>query len=193
MMNPWTLLDCEERYANPWIRLEHCRVLKPNGAPGVYGIVRFQKLAVGALPVHADGAVTLVGQWRVPLSAYSWEMPEGGAEPGEAPDACAARELEEEAGLVAGHLQEVLRMHLSNSVTDEAAVCYLATDLRPGRAAPDETEVLQQRRVPFMEALAEALDGRITDSLTVATLLRVHHMATTGALPAELARVVLGR
>lgn len=193
MTNPWTLLDSEERYANAWIRLEHRRVLKPNGEPGVYGIVRFRKLAVGVLPLHADGSVALVGQWRVPLDAYSWEIPEGGAEPGESPEACAARELEEEAGLVAGCLQEVLRMHLSNSVTDEAAVCYLATDMRPGRFAPDDTEVLQHRRAPFMEVLAEVLDGRITDSLTVATVLRVHHMATTGALPADLAEAALGR
>jgi len=189
--NPWTVQATRVVYENPWLAVEHNDVLNPAGAPGQYGIVRFRKHAVGVLPIEPDGAVHLVGQFRLPLDRYCWEMPEGGAEPGEDLEACARRELAEETGLSAERLVQVLSLHLSNSVTDEAATCYLAFGLTQGAAAPEESEVLGCRRAPFAEALAEALDGRITDALTVATLLRAHHMATIGALPSDIARAIL--
>lgn len=190
--DPWVVLSTRRIYENPWIAVEERDVLNPAGKPGIYGIVRFRKLAVGVLPIEADGTVHLVGQWRPPLARYSWEMPEGGAEPGEAAEDCARRELEEEAGVRAERLIEVLRIDISNSVTDEQAVCFIALGLKAGEKAPEETEVLGHRRVPFKEALAEALDGRIRDGLTVATLLRAHHMATIGAIEPNLARAMLG-
>lgn len=190
--NPWTVQAIRRVYETPWIAVDAADVLTPAGRPGVYGLVRFKNRAVGVLPIEDDGTVHLVGQYRLAIGRYSWEMPEGGAPEGESPEACARRELEEEAGLVAGRLEQVLQMHLSNSVTNEEAFCFLAFDLRPGDFAPEETEVLAHRRLPFREALAEALDGRITDSMTVATLLRAHHMATIGVLPPHLARAMLG-
>lgn len=191
--NPWTVLSVRRAYETPWIAVDHADVLTPAGRPGIYGLVRFKNRAVGVLPIEDDGTVHLVGQYRLAIDQYSWEMPEGGAPEGEKPEDCARRELEEEAGLIAGRLEPVLRMHLSNSVSNEEAFCFLAFDLRRGALAPEETEVLAHRRVPFRDALAEALDGRITDSLTVATLLRAHHMATIGDLPPHLAQAMLGR
>lgn len=190
--DPWTWLSRATVYDNPWIKVEERRGLNPAGAPALYGVVRLKRLAVGVLPLEADGSVHLVGQWRVPLERYSWEMPEGGADPGEAPEACARRELAEETGLSAGRLVEILRMDLSNSVTDEQAVLFLATELTAGVACPEETEVLAHKRVSFRQALDEVLAGRITDSLTVAALLRAHHMAVTGGVPPALARALLG-
>jgi len=116
----------------------------------------------------------------------------GGAEPGEDPELCARRELAEETGLQAGRLQLVLRMDLSNSLTDEVASCYLATELTAGEARPEETEVLKRLRAPFGDVLGRVVDGRIRDSMTVATVLRAHHMAVTGELPAALAQAMLG-
>ena len=191
--DPWTTLSSRIAYSNPWIEVEERRVLTPAGGPGLYGIVRFRRLAIGVLPIERDGSVWLVGQWRVPLDLYSWEMPEGGGDRDVAPEESARRELKEETGLSAGALREVLRMHLSNSVSDELAICYLATDLVAGEAEPEETEQLKLRRIPFARALAEALDGRITDSLTVATLLRAHHLAVTGGLEPALAQAMLGQ
>jgi 8-oxo-dGTP pyrophosphatase MutT (NUDIX family) len=191
--NPWREGAVRTVFENPWLRLEEQDMLDPAGKPRVYGLVRFKKLAVGALPIEPDGTVHLVGQWRVPLKRYSWEMPEGGAEAGEDARDCALRELEEEAGLKAGRMIEVLRMALSNSVTDEEAVCFLATDLSPGAHAPEDTEVLRQRRAHFRDVLAEVVSGKITDSLTVATVLRVHHMAVEGELEESLARAILRR
>ncbi|MDX2234331.1 MAG: NUDIX hydrolase [Hyphomonadaceae bacterium] len=190
--NPWRLRGVRAIYDNPWIGLEELDVLNPAGAPHRYGIVRFKKLAVGVLPIDANGDVHLVGQWRVPLGRYSWEMPEGGCEPGEDPAACARRELEEEAGVRAAHIIPILEMDLSNSVTDEAALCFLATGLSPGDAAPEATEVLRNRTAPFLQVLGDVTSGRIRDSLTVAAVLRAYHMAKTGALDPIISKAMLG-
>jgi 8-oxo-dGTP pyrophosphatase MutT (NUDIX family) len=119
-------------------------------------------------------------------------MPEGGAPPGEGALDCARRELMEETGLSAGSLEKILEMDISNSITDEKGVIFLATALHAGQAQPEGTEVLRHRRAPFREVLARVADGRIRDSLTVAAVLRAHHMAVTGQLPAPLARAMLG-
>lgn len=190
--NPWTLLDAAVAFENPWLRLEEQEVIDPAGKRHAYGIVRFKKLAVGVLPVTDRGEVHLVGQWRVPLGRYSWEMPEGGCEAGEDPLDCARRELEEEAGVRALSLRPIVKMDLSNSVTDEQAICYLATGLSPGVHAPEPVEVLRNRVVPFREVLADVVAGRVTDAMTVATVLRAHHMAVTGEIEAPLAAAMLG-
>lgn len=189
--DPWTWLAARVVYDNPWISVEERRGRNPAGEAAIYGIVRMKRLAVGILPINAKGEVYLVGQWRPPLEAYSWEIPEGGADPGEAPDACARRELEEETGLRARSLLEILRFDVSNSVTDERAFVFLATDLAQGQPRPDPTEVLSQSCLPFAEVLARVLDGRISDSLTVAATLRAHHMAVTGAIAPVMARAML--
>lgn len=189
--DPWKVLDRATVYENNWIAVEHRNVINPAGKPGVYGIVRFLKVAVGVLPIDAAGQVYLVGQWRVPLDAYSWEMPEGGAEPGEPPAACARRELQEETGLTCESLIPILEMDLSNSSTDERSALFLATGLAAGPASPDETERLAHKVVPFMAALDMALTGRIRDALTVAALLRAHHMAVSGEIEPALAAAML--
>jgi len=189
--NPWRLLTARTVFDNPWITVVAQDVIDPAGGPRVYGVVRFKKLAVGVLPIGDDGQVHLVGQWRVPLARYSWEMPEGGCEAGEDPAEAVRRELEEEAGLRAQTLTPILEMDLSNSVTDEQAICYLATRLSPGVRAPEPVEVLANRTAPFAEVLAEVTAGRIRDAMTVATVLRAYHMAKTGALDRALASAML--
>lgn len=185
--NPWTVKRKTQPFENNWFRIDAHEVVRPDGADGTYDVIRIRRLAVGVLPIDANGDVHLVGQWRFPLERYSWEMPEGGAEPGEAALECAKRELAEETGLSAGTYQHILEMDLSNSLTDETAVIFLATDLTPGVASPEGTEVLERRTAPFVEVLARVVDGRIRDSLTVAAVLRAHHMAVTGQLAAALA------
>lgn len=190
--NPWTFLGVTTAFDNPWFRVEEQDVIDPAGVQRAYGIVRFRKIAVGVLPVDDAGNVHMVGQWRVPLAQYSWEMPEGGCEPGEAPLDCAKRELEEEAGVTARRFEKILEMDLSNSVTDEKAVLYLATGIAPGTANPEPVEVLSNRVVPFMAVLEDVVAGRIRDGLTVATVLRAYHMAKSGALDPALAKAMLG-
>ena len=171
--SPWRTTTRRVAYANRWLTVWHDQVFRPDGTPGVYGVVHFANLAVGVVAIDTEDRVVLVGQHRYTLDAWSWEIPEGGVPPDEDPAAGAARELREETGLVAATWRELARVHLSNSVTDEAGILYLATDLAEGAAAPEETEVLEVWRVPFQEALAMTLDGRITDSLSVVALQRV--------------------
>jgi 8-oxo-dGTP pyrophosphatase MutT (NUDIX family) len=116
------------------------------------------------------------------LAQYSWEIPEGGGPHADAALASAQRELREETGLTATNWRELQRMHLSNSVSDELALIYLATDLRNGDASPEATEDLALWHLPLQEATELVHSGAITDSLTVAGLLRVEVMQLRGEL-----------
>jgi 8-oxo-dGTP pyrophosphatase MutT (NUDIX family) len=171
--NPWVRLSRAVAYQNAWITVYHDEVLRPDGGPGIYGVVHFRNRAVGVVALDEQDRVLLVGQYRYTLSQYSWEIPEGGAAEGEEPLEAVRRELVEETGYTAARWELILRAHLSNSVSDEEAFCYLATDLRAGEAAPEGTERLQVRWVPFSEALAMSARGEITDSLSVLGLQRV--------------------
>ncbi len=171
--NPWARLSRSVAYENPWVVVYHDEVLRPDGRPGIYGVVHFRNRAVGVVALDERDRVLLVGQYRYTLGAYSWEVPEGGAPEGEEPLAAARRELLEETGCSAGNWELVARAHLSNSVSDEEAFCYLATDLSEGEPCPDGTERLQVRRVDFGEALAMVARGEITDALSVLGLQRV--------------------
>lgn len=172
-VGPWQRVARRTAYENPWLTVWHDDVLRPDGSPGIYGVVHFRTLAAGIVALDASDRVLLVGQHRYTLDAYSWEIPEGGVPAGEDALAGARRELREETGVVAATWRELGRAHLSNSVTDEAAVLYLATDLRLEAPEPEATEELVVRWVPFDEALAMTLDGRITDALAILGLQRV--------------------
>lgn len=190
--DPWTVKSVKREFENNWFAVDVHQVIHPGGREGTYGVIHIRRLAVGVLPIEPDGRVHLVGQWRFPLGRYSWEMPEGGAEPGEKAEECARRELLEETGFTAARLEPMLEMDLSNSLTDERAVLFLATELTPGEARPEDTEVLRRRSTHFLDLLNRVVDGRIRDSLTVAAVLRAHHMAVTGRLPQSLAKAMLG-
>lgn len=190
---PWKRGAERVVYENPWIKVTEHAAVAPTGRPATYGVVSFKNLAIAVLPIHDDGTVVLVGQNRFAMGDYSWEIPEGGSPVGEDPLEGARRELAEETGLVAAHWQEVLRAQLSNSVTDEQAIGYVATGLTNGGHGheADETEDLALVRVPFREALEAALAGHLPDVLTVAMLLRAYHMAREGLLPAALCSCML--
>jgi 8-oxo-dGTP pyrophosphatase MutT (NUDIX family) len=171
---PWTRRTRRVAYENPWITIWHDEVTQPDGEPGIYGVVHFANLAVGVLAIDDQGRVLLVGQHRYVLDQYSWEIPEGGVPAGESPLDGARRELREETGIAAADWIELSRSHLSNSVSDEEAVLFLATGLTDGVATPDGTESLVVRWVPFDEVLAMTMDGQITDAITT---IAVQHAA----------------
>src|SRR5215831_16951352 len=127
--NPWTRRSRRVAYDNPWIAVYHDEVLRPDGQPGIYGVVHYKNRAVGVIALDDRDRVLLVGQYRYTVDGYSWEIPEGGAPFDEDPLEAAQRELQEETGYSAAQWQEVLRAHLSNSITDEEGICYLARDL----------------------------------------------------------------
>jgi 8-oxo-dGTP pyrophosphatase MutT (NUDIX family) len=190
--NPWKDLGQREIFDNPWMRVVEHRVLRPDGTPGTYGVVRSKKLAVGVVPFTPFGEIVLVGQFRFPLGRYSWEIPEGGADGGESPDETARRELKEETGYSAGRLERFLELDLSNCISDERAMGFLAWDLVPGTAAPDATEELSMRKLPFSSVLRMVLNGEITDAISVAAILKVAALAGNRALPPAIMGWVTG-
>jgi 8-oxo-dGTP pyrophosphatase MutT (NUDIX family) len=191
---PWKRGPGRLVYDNPWISVTQFDATAPTGRPALYGLVGFKNRALAILPLHDDGSVLLVGQNRLPFADYSWEIPEGGGPMGEDPLDGAKRELLEETGLAASDWSEILRLQLSNSVTDELAIGYLATGLSQAAegAHGDDTEDIARVRAPFREVLDAAMAGHITDALTVAMLLAAYHMAQEARLPSALARAMLG-
>jgi 8-oxo-dGTP pyrophosphatase MutT (NUDIX family) len=168
-IGPWRRRSRTTAYRNPWIEVHHDEVDRPDGSPGIYGVVHFENAAVGVVAVGDDGRILLVGQHRYPLDEYSWEIPEGGADP-DAMLEGARRELREETGYEAASWRQLCRLSLSNSVTDECGALYVATGLRPGTADPDPSEDLALRWASLPEILAEIDAGSIHDVMTIAAI-----------------------
>jgi 8-oxo-dGTP pyrophosphatase MutT (NUDIX family) len=190
----WSIRSGRTVYDNKWIAVRDYEAVAPTGAPARYGLVHFKNLAIGVLPIDAEGRTVLVGQDRFAFGRYSWELVEGGGDPALPPIEGAVRELSEEAGLKAANWAPLLAdVHLSNSVCDERAFAFLAWDLSPDATwAKDASEELAVRYVPFGEAVRMAAAGEITDAFSLVMLFKADHLARTGALPGELARLMLG-
>lgn len=180
--NPWKIEHEHIVYDNPWIKIHHFNVINPSGNPGIYGKVHFKNVAIGIVPIDEAGNTWLVGQYRFTLNNYSWEIPEGGGPHHENPLTAAKRELLEETGLQADHWEEILRMHLSNSVTDEYSIVYIATGLTQHHATPEETEQLMIKQMPFRVAADMVSKGMITDAVSVAAILKVQLLIEHGLI-----------
>jgi 8-oxo-dGTP pyrophosphatase MutT (NUDIX family) len=169
--NPWKRLDSRTVYTNPWMSVREDRVIRPDGKEGIYGVVQ-TRIATGVVAITPELDLYLVGQYRYPTEVYSWEIVQGGADHGEAPLEACKRELREEAGLVAKTWRRLGgEIHLSNCISSEVGYIYLAEDLTETVAAPDGTEVLQLKRVPFREAVELATSGGIVDAVSVIGIL----------------------
>jgi ADP-ribose pyrophosphatase len=180
--NPWKTLDAEVVYESAWIRVTKSNVLNPAGNPAVYSWVHFKNLAIGVVPMDKEKNIWLVGQYRYPLNEYSWEIPEGGGKLDVDPKLSALRELLEETGIEAKNIRELMRMHLSNSVSDELSITYLATGLEFKEAEPEESEDLQVKKVSLDEAFELVMSGKITDAISVAAIQRIKWMDEKGTL-----------
>lgn len=180
--NPWKITAEQDIYQNPWIGLTEYQVINPSGNPGIYGKVHFKNRAMGIVPLDEEMNTYLVGQYRFVLDQYSWEIPEGGCPLESNPLDAAKRELLEETGLKANQWQEIQRMHLSNSVCDELCIIYLARGLEQHEAEPEDTEQLQVRKLPFAKVYEMVCNNEITDSVTVAAVLKVQMMIAEGKL-----------
>jgi 8-oxo-dGTP pyrophosphatase MutT (NUDIX family) len=176
--NPWKTLDSKIVYTNPWIRVREDAVLKPNGAPGIYGVVE-TRIATGVVALTENNDIVLVGQYRYPMEEYSWEIIEGGAELEEDPMKAAKRELQEEAGLIASEFSILgPEIHLSNCHSSERGLLYLAKGLTETESSPDDTEILQIKTVPFQEAITMVEKGEIKDSLSIIGIYRAARVLT---------------
>lgn len=171
--NPWQITAEKAVYDNQWISLTEYQVINPSGNPGIYGKVHYKNYAIGIIPLDEELNTYLVGQYRFALNQYSWELPEGGGPLHIEPLESAKRELLEETGLKASNWTELQRMHLSNSVTDELNIIYLARGLEQFEAEPEDTEQLIVRKVHLDEVYRMICANEITDAITVAAVLRI--------------------
>ncbi len=178
--NPWARLSSRLVYRNPWITVREDQVVSPHGARGIYGVIE-TRLATGVVALTEKMEICLVGQYRYPTEEYSWEIPEGGANVGESGLEAAKRELREETGLEAQHWERLGgEVHLSNCFSAERGELFLARELQEGESAPDDTELLQVRWVPFSDALQMVDRGEIKDSLSIIGILRASRFLKLG-------------
>jgi ADP-ribose pyrophosphatase len=142
----------------------------PDGQRRVYPVMHLGR-SVGILPFVSEAEVLLVRQYRHVINDFAWEVPGGGLEPGEPPEAAAQRELREESGYRAGRLRPLGSFWPSNAYLDELIHVFAAEELTPDPLPGDEDEHLEARRFPFAEAVAMARDDRITCGLTKLAIL----------------------
>ncbi len=177
-INPWKKISEKLIYENPWIRLEEHDVINPGGGKSIYGKVLFRNKALGIIPLDNERNTWLVGQYRYTIDEYSWEIPMGGGPLDVDILLSAQRELQEETGLKAAKWTQVMRIHTSNSVTDEEGFVFLAEELEQGETAFEETEDLKIVKLPFSQAVQWVMDGKITDAISIAGIMKVNKMIT---------------
>lgn len=180
--NPWITKTTEKVYESAWIKVTKHDVINPAGNPAIYSVVHFINLAIGILPLDKEYNTWLVGQYRYPVNEYSWEIPEGGGSPDVDPAESARRELKEETGITATKLEEFQRLHLSNSATNELAITFLASGLSFEEAEPEESEVLQIKKLHLNEAFEWCMQGKITDAISVAAITKAKWLYDKGQL-----------
>ncbi|MEO8659520.1 MAG: NUDIX hydrolase [Bryobacteraceae bacterium] len=171
-LNPWKRLSTRIAYENPWIRVREDAVIRPDGNPGIYGVIELRP-SVAIVAINDQNEVALVGQWRYPTNSYSWEIPRGGSLDDEHDlEAAARRELLEETGLEADHWRNLGDLDLCNGVLLSTERVYIATSLRQTAHPPDPAEPIELKWVPFPTALDMILKNEIREATTVAALLK---------------------
>ena len=188
---PWIIRSETRAFENPWIKVTDHDVQHPDGSDGEYGVVSFKNIAIGVLPITESGDTWIVGQHRFPSNKYSWELPEGGGPVGASPLESAKRELREETGVSASEWVELIRFDVSNSVTDERAICYLAYGLSEGASSPEPSELLEVKRVSLKDLYHKVMNGEISDSLTIMMVLMAAAKALRGELPAPISSAII--
>ncbi len=148
------------------------KVTLPNGHRMELEVVRHPG-AAAIVPLHEDGTITFVHQFRHAGGGMMVEVPAGKLDDGEVPELCARRELREEVGLEAGSLERLGVIHTTPGFTDERIFLFLATQLTDVGASPEESEYIKPWRMPLAEALKMVVDGDITDAKTLCALMLV--------------------
>ena len=173
-VNPWKLLGSVCVYQNDWIRVREDRVIRPDGQPGIYGVVEVAPSVV-VLAADDQDHVVLVGQWRYARAKFSWELPLGGAHPEDHDRrVTAARELREETGVAAAHWESLGLVEACVGVTNDVQEIFVATSLTHVGSQPDPSEQIQTRWVPFPEAVRMVMAGEITECASIAAILKHH-------------------
>jgi len=170
----WIINSSNIKYDNPWITVTEHQVINPTGNNGIYGEVHFKNIAIGIVALDQDDNLYMVNQYRFTLYQDSLEIPEGGGSLDIDPLISAKRELKEETGLEANSWERLMELHLSNSVSNEKAIIYLAKDLSQGEMALEETEDIVVSKLSLKEAYALVKENKITDAISVAAILNLY-------------------
>lgn len=186
IQNRWVTLDSEVKYENRWVRMRHDNVLRPDGSPGIYGVLEIRRPAVATLALTDDLKIVLVGQWRYTRNRPMWEIPLGASEESDGDFLTSAkRELEEEAGVVAKTWRPMGSLESCVGVTTEIAYLFLATNLIVADNAPDpEEHGMVVKWIPLETAYQQVMEGEITESSSVVLILKVAAMVRNPGKPA---------
>jgi ADP-ribose pyrophosphatase len=174
--SPYVTTSSRIAYENPWLRIREDQIIRPDGAPGLYGVVERADFVV--IVPWQDGHLTMVEQFRYPVRARMLEFPCGVWEqaPGRDPALMAAAELREETGLLAGHMIHAGEIFQGPGYCNQRGHIFLATGLTQG---PTDREATEQdmitRRFPLAAFEAMVRDGRIREAMTISAfgLLRL--------------------
>ncbi|MEY3059123.1 MAG: hypothetical protein RL000_475 [Bacteroidota bacterium] len=170
----WTINSSDIKYDNPWIKVTEHQIINPSGKNGIYGEVHFKNIAIGIVALDDQDNIYMVNQFRFVLNQDSLEIPEGGGSLEIDPLLSAKRELKEETGLEAKSWEKLMELHLSNSVSDEKAIIYLAKDLHQGEMDLEETEDIIVSKLSLKEAYTMVNENKITDAISVAAILKLY-------------------
>ena len=171
------LISTERLHTGRIVNLDLDTVRFPDGSTGKLEMIRHPG-ASAVVPLldpatDPDPRVLLIRQFRHAAADFIWEIPAGRLDPGESPEGCAARELEEEAGMVAERLERLTTIYTTPGFTDERIHLFLATGLGPGAQAREADEFMEVEVKRWSEAMAMVREGRIVDGKTLASLMFV--------------------
>jgi ADP-ribose pyrophosphatase len=167
---PFKLISTERVYTGRLLKIDRDRVELPNGGTTDLEMVRHPG-ASAVVPFVTDHDILLVRQFRYAAKGFIYEVPAGTLQKGEAPEACAAREVQEEVGHKAGRFEHLASIYTTPGFTDEVIHLYIARDLAPVPQNLDDDEVLTVERVRFTEAIDMIRDGRLVDAKSICALL----------------------
>jgi ADP-ribose pyrophosphatase len=170
-MAPWTPLGSAVRYTRGTLALREDTWRLPDASERVYPIL-VVGVAVAVLAFVESDRVLLVRQYRHLQRGLSWELPGGGARPGEDPLAAAQRELREEGGYRAERIAFLTRFYPSAAYVDETALCYVATGLTRDPLPADDDEFFERAILPLDEVIRMAVAGEITESFSKVAILQ---------------------
>jgi ADP-ribose pyrophosphatase len=172
-----TLLSTERLYTGRIVNLDRDTVRFPDGSTGQLEMFRHPG-ASAVVPLldpvgDADPRVLLLRQFRHAADRFIWEVPAGRLDPGETPEHCAERELEEETGMRAGSLEPLTTIYTTPGFTDEKIHLFVATDLTEGRTRREADEFMELHARRWSEVMESVHSAEIIDGKTLVSLLYV--------------------